>query len=260
MTVYEQRDYLLKTIGFNSYAEYLASDLWKAIRSKVLSRDRKKCLVCQERATEVHHTDYELRTLKGLNNECLKSICSICHTWIEFDNGSKVSLREANSRISLRKNLLNRPVVNNRPSWLCECGNTAKKGKLYCGKCGPKKKKQRTPEVKIKKKPCLISTQRHVDIAEDKKKNREQIECNYLVFQEDKARSLMRKIKLGQLTVDKSKVNFLCSCGRVVRKWDVLGRCEVCVEKTRIAIGTFGRRNRCKQQKKQKIKTDAGLE
>ena len=33
---YKQRDEVLRSIGFQSYKEYLESDLWKSIRSRVL--------------------------------------------------------------------------------------------------------------------------------------------------------------------------------------------------------------------------------
>ena len=82
---YRSRDYLLKKMGFKSYAAYLQSPLWKKIRTKVLERDKYECYCCLERADQVHHSIYDIHQLSGGSLKGLFSLCSFCHRKIEFD-------------------------------------------------------------------------------------------------------------------------------------------------------------------------------
>ena len=86
------------TQGFDTYAAYLASDLWKAIRRRVLKKTP-KCQACEDRATLVHHRGYYLWVLRGETLTGLIPLCRTCHEHIEFDNGEKVPLGWANSRL-----------------------------------------------------------------------------------------------------------------------------------------------------------------
>ena len=81
----------LRRLGFRSYREYLASDLWKAIRDRVLDRDCGRCAFCHFfEAVSVHHMLYDAATLRGDTLEHLKSTCGKCHLGIEFDrDGNK---------------------------------------------------------------------------------------------------------------------------------------------------------------------------
>jgi hypothetical protein len=81
-----------------AYATYLASDLWGAIRSAVLSQ-RPQCELCGERATEVHHDSYHPKVMLGEMNDSLVSICRGCHTGIEFDGKQKLTSREVRRKL-----------------------------------------------------------------------------------------------------------------------------------------------------------------
>lgn len=80
---YEARNELLKSLGFASYKAYLASPLWRSIRSKVLKKARDKCQVCcRAKAVQVHHRAYTRDVLLGenLNIGKIVAVCDECHT------------------------------------------------------------------------------------------------------------------------------------------------------------------------------------
>lgn len=95
---YIARKMAVKAIGFASYKEYLASEEWKAIRARVLSR-HPKCRGCQGRATQVHHLAYVAVVLLGLRDILLASICKACHEHIEYDGEDKCTLKRANAKL-----------------------------------------------------------------------------------------------------------------------------------------------------------------
>jgi hypothetical protein len=72
-------------MGFDSYKSYLASDLWKSIKKKALSENKKKCSRCGERKAklQVHHRSYDLRTMVGSDTRSLSVVCSACHVLAE---------------------------------------------------------------------------------------------------------------------------------------------------------------------------------
>lgn len=86
---YEQRARLLPMLGFGTYSAYLASPLWEAIRSRVMARDRQRCRLCNDRAPQVHHSAYDLATLRGEDLSRLAAVCAGCHRSIEFDGEGK---------------------------------------------------------------------------------------------------------------------------------------------------------------------------
>lgn len=96
---YFYRNELLKELGYPTYKDYLASDLWQKIRRRVLGRYRHKCQSCGKLATEVHHKHYSRKVLTGQHIIGLKAICSACHREIEFENGEKVDVVTANRRM-----------------------------------------------------------------------------------------------------------------------------------------------------------------
>ncbi len=61
------------------YEQYLASEQWKNIRSRVLFRDKLKCRDCGKRATQVHHLSYAEEVMDGRDDTQLISICRQCH-------------------------------------------------------------------------------------------------------------------------------------------------------------------------------------
>lgn len=97
---YELRKQSLATLGFASYQEYLASDLWKRIRYRALRRDGWLCKVCRKPARCVHHRHYSLDAMAGLDISSLVSLCHNCHEAAEFHDGRKTGLRRANEHIA----------------------------------------------------------------------------------------------------------------------------------------------------------------
>lgn len=93
---YRLRARSLATLGFSSYREYLQSNLWDRIRSRVLRRDRFQCKSCLAPATQVHHRHYAFDVMAGRNIGPLISLCRDCHKQIEFHNGQKSKLGTAN--------------------------------------------------------------------------------------------------------------------------------------------------------------------
>jgi len=70
---------VLKSIGFNCYADYLGSLLWATVRRQAFERWGSKCRACGGQATQVHHADYSRGTLKGDTIEHLWPVCNKCH-------------------------------------------------------------------------------------------------------------------------------------------------------------------------------------
>lgn len=73
-----------KSLGFDSYSAYLASPLWKQIKIKVWAKYGRLCF-CGNSATEIHHRNYSLDTMKGKNLAGLIPICNVCHQAISLD-------------------------------------------------------------------------------------------------------------------------------------------------------------------------------
>jgi hypothetical protein len=76
------------------YENYLRTVLWKEIRDWVVESQSGKCAICDGRAAEVHHHDYDEATLLGLRSSGLVGLCARCHELIEFDEArtKRVSL------------------------------------------------------------------------------------------------------------------------------------------------------------------------
>lgn len=97
--VYAHRDRLLRTLGYSSYPDYLASPLWAEIRQEVFERDGCICFACGGRANEVHHGDYKLKTLAGETLAGLYSVCGTCHEGCEWVDGIKVNPSRATATL-----------------------------------------------------------------------------------------------------------------------------------------------------------------
>ncbi len=84
--MYRLRDGILKKMGYESYPEYLKSDFWLDIKTRVLERDDHICQICGSPTTIVHHRRYDLRTLQGIKSHLKKiiSLCSTCHYDVEI--------------------------------------------------------------------------------------------------------------------------------------------------------------------------------
>ncbi len=96
---YRRRARNLEKLGFSSYREYLASDLWREIRLRVLKRDGFVCQRCKGRATQVHHRKYVMKAMDGTNIGLLTSLCADCHKFCEWDGDRKTMPSGANGRI-----------------------------------------------------------------------------------------------------------------------------------------------------------------
>ena len=81
------RQKILDEIGFDSYEEYMSSDLWrKKIRPKVKERFKGVCQSCklemQDKGVQqiVHHREYTKANLDGDTIEGLTLVCKTCHS------------------------------------------------------------------------------------------------------------------------------------------------------------------------------------
>lgn len=101
---YKHRAKVLKRCGFESYQDYLSSELWTKIKEKQL-RLNPDCHGCKRPATQIHHGRYTLLNLLGHSSDYLFSVCGACHFRIEFDrDGKKRNVYEATDRLKeLRK-------------------------------------------------------------------------------------------------------------------------------------------------------------
>lgn len=82
---YLDRNRTVREIGFNSYEEYLASDLWASIRQKTFQVKGDDCYLCEGKANHVHHVGYGRAAMIGENLSPLIPLCKICHYKVEFD-------------------------------------------------------------------------------------------------------------------------------------------------------------------------------
>jgi hypothetical protein len=103
--VYAERSTCLLSLGFESYHEYLKSDLWREISSRVVACSGGKCEFCGSAATEVHHSEYDIDTLSGSCSRNLHAVCRKCHRHGEyFEGGDKSSPYIATMRMKRIKN------------------------------------------------------------------------------------------------------------------------------------------------------------
>lgn len=96
-SAYGRRDARIRKMGFASYCDYLASELWASIRARVLHRDEGKCCLCGGCASQVHHSNYKRTTLSGKSIAALFSLCRSCHLAVEFNDGRKLNMTEMRS-------------------------------------------------------------------------------------------------------------------------------------------------------------------
>jgi hypothetical protein len=89
-TLPEDRDSILRRLGYPSYENYRTRVLWKRIRDRIRERDQNNCRRCDEIENkmrhEVHHDAYTEAVLKGEDDSLLFLLCSSCHRKVEFDS------------------------------------------------------------------------------------------------------------------------------------------------------------------------------
>lgn len=96
------------------YNDYMASPLWKAIRERVLQRDKGLCVGCGHRASQVHHRNYSQSVMSGRNIKPLASLCRQCHDTIHSnEDGTRCSLHQTEANfIDLVKSFQERKVAS----------------------------------------------------------------------------------------------------------------------------------------------------
>jgi hypothetical protein len=63
-----------------SYKDYLNSDYWRAVRSKVMVRDKSACTICGSRdRVSVHHLHYDSVRNELQDLDSVTTLCSSCH-------------------------------------------------------------------------------------------------------------------------------------------------------------------------------------
>ncbi len=78
MNPYAERQRSLRILGYESYDAYLRGPIWRALRAKILKGQ--VCIRCQKRkALCLHHTAYDLATMRGDCVETLIAACRGCH-------------------------------------------------------------------------------------------------------------------------------------------------------------------------------------
>jgi hypothetical protein len=90
-----------RSTGFRNYESYLKSDLWESIRDAKLAR-HPGCECCGGTATEVHHFSYYRDVILGMCDQKLVSVCHECHFDIEFTDGKKNNLKQAQQKLVSR--------------------------------------------------------------------------------------------------------------------------------------------------------------
>lgn len=136
-TISTERDEALKIIGFDSYADYLASSLWEWIKSNLVNdASANECYCCKSRTGLAwHHRNYSMRVLVGnFSNSppVVIRLCSECHEaihhceteWfcLEIVDRRLESLRERIERtlFDRQQGFVRSELYTNLPKKVCE--------------------------------------------------------------------------------------------------------------------------------------------
>lgn len=116
LRAYGARRRVLMALGFDSYDAYLASDLWRRIRTRKLEDEGRICYGCgAPDCVQVHHGDYERPTLEGTAPHRLVVVCDSCHEACEYIGRTKLSPAEATNELrKLRQKNLGKVVDSRR--------------------------------------------------------------------------------------------------------------------------------------------------
>ena len=90
----------LKSRGYpGGYRQYLLSQEWATVRSRVMKRDRWICQCCGNKGDNAHHIKYTPRNLSGRSDlKFIITLCRDCHEDIHNDN----TLSKANRILSAK--------------------------------------------------------------------------------------------------------------------------------------------------------------
>lgn len=139
---YADRNFELRAMGFPTYKDYLASELWSSIQGRAWLELGDRCLICSQAAQHLHHVNYDRETLEGVTLSGLAPLCGGCHLKVEFTKrGQKRKLHQA--QLAFRRMMRRRrgklpPSVKpwQKSSRNCKkCGYRARKGTVYCRPC-----------------------------------------------------------------------------------------------------------------------------
>lgn len=86
---YEQRNILLRELGFRTYSVYLNSRIWYAIRNSAYRIHGRTCRLCPRRAITIHHLSYTRAVLLGQDLSLLAPLCRYCHDQVEFSTDGR---------------------------------------------------------------------------------------------------------------------------------------------------------------------------
>lgn len=91
--MYTARNKILWKMGYEDYAQYLKSPLWRKIRGRVMARHNKVCQVCWGKAWQIHHVYYSKANLTGSSLRGMMAICGKCHGMLEYLDEEKTKKR-----------------------------------------------------------------------------------------------------------------------------------------------------------------------
>lgn len=115
---YQTRDATLAVMGYASYADYLASDLWGSVKRRAWAAHGRACRLCKYKATELHHTDYTRQTLTGKDLSGLVPVCRRCYESLEFTPaGEKRTFRQVKAEFRLRCTALGIQIPPRTKTW-----------------------------------------------------------------------------------------------------------------------------------------------
>lgn len=92
---YRARARTLAMLGIKGYRQYLQTELWEVLRMHAMDRTKGLCEFCGVKASQVHHSSYDISVLMGADLTRLHPTCGDCHTKIEFDGERKRTFEEA---------------------------------------------------------------------------------------------------------------------------------------------------------------------
>ena len=106
MSPFQIRTDSLKELGFGKYSEYTKSGMWSNIRKLVLGIKGPECSCCNQVANSVHHTAYDINTMRGTCYDHLHPLCQRCHFLIEIKcSGTTKEKRNWNDSLAMFRSL-----------------------------------------------------------------------------------------------------------------------------------------------------------
>lgn len=110
-----RRNLDLQRLGYGEYADYLKSVVWRRIKERVYHQKGRKCSLCPEPASCIHHNLYGVKTLTGRNFKPLHPICDACHEKLHFKNGQYMPLSWSRDQFwRLKKKLVKKRRIRYR--------------------------------------------------------------------------------------------------------------------------------------------------